>query len=456
MGNKPAILILGDLLMAAVALLAGFVIRFGFGGMVTEIQKKPAGSLLLFVAVLMLCSYTLDSYNLSKHRRIKDVLPGIIGAATASFAILSAVYYIYPHLIIGRGLLALSLSMFAVYQLFWHMVFATIYDHPLLSKRILVLGTGPCARKIGDFVHSSDDSFGHTLVGYLETDRVGPPEVPEGLIIGDVDDIVEIALRERVSQIVVAARERRGSPKLQNMLLNCKLQGIEVLDTPTFFEPLTFKLMIEEMDMNWLIYTYGFRRTSFFSAVKRIIDIILAIAFIIFFLPFFPIVALLVKLDSPGPLLYSQTRVGQGGANFTLFKFRTMPHDVEKDTGAVWTQENDPRIGPVGSFLRKTRLDEFPQLYNVLKGDMSFVGPRPERPEFVAELTSQIPFYSKRHFIKPGLTGWAQVEYPYGASVEESYEKLRYDMYYFKNMSPVLDSIIFFRTFKVVLFGRGR
>jgi lipopolysaccharide/colanic/teichoic acid biosynthesis glycosyltransferase len=209
------------------------------------------------------------------------------------------------------------------------------------------------------------------------------------------------------------------------------------------------------MDMNSLIYSSGFKCSTLVAAVKRLVDVVISVIGIAVVLPFVPIIVLLVKLNASGPLLYRQVRVGHMGRHFSLYKFRTMPVDAESTTGAVWAQQNDPRIRPIGRFLRKSRLDELPQLFNVLIGNMSFVGPRPERPEFVIKLEELIPFYGKRHFLKPGITGWAQIKHPYGASTEESYEKLRYDLYYFKNMNPVLDTIIFLKTIKVVLSQFG-
>jgi exopolysaccharide biosynthesis polyprenyl glycosylphosphotransferase len=214
--------------------------------------------------------------------------------------------------------------------------------------------------------------------------------------------------------------------------------------------------MLEQITPSWFIYSTGFNRPVIITTVKRLIDILLAVVGLVLSLPLLPLLAMAIKIDSPGPLLFSQLRVGNREDLFRLYKFRTMRQDAEAKSGAVWSQVNDPRITRFGAFMRKTRLDEIPQLYNVLVGQMSFVGPRPERPEFVEKLKEQIPYYSRRHFIKPGLTGWAQVRYPYGASVEDALEKLRYDLYYVKNLSFFLDTLIFFDTIKVVLFGRGR
>jgi exopolysaccharide biosynthesis polyprenyl glycosylphosphotransferase len=218
---------------------------------------------------------------------------------------------------------------------------------------------------------------------------------------------------------------------------------------------MTGKLLLEHINPSWLIFSHGFRITSLSRLAKRVMDFCIALSGLVLSLPLMIIIAVLIKLDSPGPVLFRQKRVGEADTIFTLLKFRTMRTDAENATGAVWAQKNDPRVTRIGKFLRKSRMDEIPQLLNVLKGDMSLVGPRPERPEFTIELKGIIPYYSERHYVKPGVTGWAQVRYPYGASVADALEKLRYDMYYIKNWSLVFDLVIVFETVKVVLLGRG-
>jgi sugar transferase (PEP-CTERM system associated) len=238
-------------------------------------------------------------------------------------------------------------------------------------------------------------------------------------------------------------------------ILGCKLSGIEIVDALSFYEQITGKLLVEKMHPSWFIFSNGSRVTPFTRFTKRVFDLFFATVGLILIAPVIPFIALAVKLDSPGPVFFRQMRVGKGEKNFVLYKFRTMCKDAEKGTGAVWARENDPRVTRIGKFLRTTRLDEVPQLFNVLRGDMSFVGPRPERPEFVSDLKEKIPYYSNRHYVKPGATGWAQVKYPYGASVEDAEEKLCYDLYYIKNFSLVLDFMIILETVKVVVFGRG-
>jgi sugar transferase (PEP-CTERM system associated) len=263
-----------------------------------------------------------------------------------------------------------------------------------------------------------------------------------------------IVYKQTLIKIVVSLSERRGVFPLKDVL-NCKFNGIKVIDAPSFYEERTGKLLIEDITPSWLIFSDGFRKTAMKCFCKRILDIFMASIGLMLTLPLFPVIALVIKIDSPGPIFFRQLRVGEKEKNFILYKFRTMKQNAESGTGPVWAQKNDSRITRVGKFLRRTRLDEIPQLYNVLVGDMSFIGPRPERPEFVEELKKIIPYYSERHSVKPGITGWAQIRYRYGASVEDSLEKLRYDLYYIKHLSLFLDVLIIMETTKIVLFGKG-
>ena len=318
------------------------------------------------------------------------------------------------------------------------------------ARRVLILGTGELARQLGELLASPSSSY--TLAGYLECGEEGV--VSREQVIEKEGDLLATAQQVRVGIVVVALAERRGVLPLQEMM-RCKLNGLEVVDAPTFYEIVQGKLMLEHMTPSWIIFSTGFRRTALIDVYKRCVDLVLSVIGLLLTAPFFPLVALAIKLDSPGPLFFKQVRVGNGEKPFMLYKFRSMRQDAERN-GAVWAVKNDARVTAVGRFLRNSRIDEIPQLYNVLKGDMSFIGPRPERPEFVEGLKKDIYYYSKRHTIKPGLTGWAQVRYPYGATVEDAIEKLRYDLYYIKNLSFFLDTQIIFETVKVVLFGRGR
>jgi sugar transferase (PEP-CTERM system associated) len=316
---------------------------------------------------------------------------------------------------------------------------------------VLILGVGQFAGHMGSLIPSSDDNY--VLSGYVKCSNEAAA-VPDGTIIDSETGLYETVKRAKADKIVVSLSERRGVFPYQDVMA-CKLDGVEVVDAPSFYEQMTGKLYLEGINPSWIIFSDGFKVGAVRKICKRALDIFCASLGLVLTLPFFPVIAAIIKFDSPGPVFYRQKRVGEKERAFHLYKFRTMRQDAEKGTGAVWAQKNDARVTRVGEFFRKARIDELPQFFNILLGDMSMVGPRPERPEFVEELKKIIPYYSERHFVKPGVTGWAQVRFPYGASVEDAKEKLRYDLYYIKNLSLSFDVMIILETIKVVLFGKG-
>lgn len=302
-------------------------------------------------------------------------------------------------------------------------------------------------------------SPGQPCQSHRRAQGLGMPHDPQcpaapGSCPDDAEWLANLARREKVRTIVVSLTERRGSFPV-DAVMRCRLRGVRVLDASTFYEMVTRKLNVEHITPGWLIFAPGFGGSRLGDAGRRLADIALALVASVLVAPFMPLVALAITLDSPGPVLFRQVRVGRGGRPFTLYKFRTMRQDAEKDTGPVWARANDARVTRLGAFLRRCRIDELPQLFNVLRGDMGFIGPRPERPEFVADLSREVPFYEQRHAVRPGLTGWAQVRFPYGASKADALEKLRYDLYYIKNRAFMLDMEIIARTFSVVLSGSG-
>jgi sugar transferase (PEP-CTERM system associated) len=274
-------------------------------------------------------------------------------------------------------------------------------------------------------------------------------------VIGTIEDIPSLVRQLNVDRVVVSLSEARGRLPMDR-LLDIRLQnGVNFDHLASVYEEYTGKIAIENLRPSWFIFADGFRQTRVSMAVKRAFDVVLSLAALVVGLPVMAVVAVLVKVTSRGPVLYQQERVGLNGRTFPVYKFRSMRLDAEAASGPVWSAKHDERVTPIGRFLRRARLDELPQLWNVLGGDMSFVGPRPERPMFVEELTAKIPFYGQRHVLKPGLTGWAQVRYTYGASVEDAIEKLQYDLYYIKNLSLALDLVIVLETIKTVLLRRG-
>lgn len=328
---------------------------------------------------------------------------------------------------------------------------------PGVLKRVLIVGDGPLADQMEEYMRLNRESYvmlGRVSCSSAVFPRGSEEDGPEAAG-GGIGRLLRLAQNFGADKVVVALAERRGYFPVEE-LLSCKMAGIEVVDAPSFYESATHKLLIENISPSWFIFSHGFKVNWMLRLGKRAFDLVAATAGLVCLMPVVPFIALAIRRDSPGPILFRQVRVGRGDRPFMLMKFRTMREDAEAGTGAVWSQVDDPRITRVGNVLRRTRLDEIPQLLNILKGDMSLVGPRPERPEFVRELKKRIPYYSERHYVKPGLTGWAQVLYPYGSTVEDAIEKLRYDMYYIKNISIILDLYIVLKTFKVVILGKGR
>ncbi|MCB1911004.1 MAG: TIGR03013 family PEP-CTERM/XrtA system glycosyltransferase [Rhodocyclaceae bacterium] len=323
----------------------------------------------------------------------------------------------------------------------------------LMARRVLVLGAGADAAHI-ERVLSGVESRGLEVVGFVSMD---PDEVPQvrGRVLGAPSRLLQLVREERADEVIVAVRERRGGVLPLRDLLDCKMLGVKVLDLSSFFERVQGQVRIDSLRASWLIYGDGFRQGLARSAVKRTFDILAALVLLTLALPVMLISALIIMLQDGAPVFYRQERVGQHGRTFKVIKFRSMRNDAEKDGKPRWAAANDDRVTRYGKLMRLTRIDELPQLFNVLKGEMSLVGPRPERPYFVDQLTAEVPFYAVRHCVKPGLTGWAQVRYQYGASVDDAVQKLQYDLYYVKNHTLFLDSLILCETVRVVLTGQG-
>lgn len=321
------------------------------------------------------------------------------------------------------------------------------------GSRVLVFGTGPAAQMVGTTLKSADPLA--RIVGYFPGPNEKQCAVPGGECLGTTRSLTETARQLGVDEIVVALTERRSGSMPLRELLDCKLAGVRVYDITTYFERMLGQIRIDYVNAGWLIFGDGFNQGLVRTTVKRIFDIACSAILIAVSAPIMLVAALAIKLESRGPVFYRQERVGLNSRPFLVTKFRSMRTDAEKDGKPVWAAAQDSRVTRVGQFIRRTRIDELPQLFNVLKGDMSLVGPRPERPYFVEQLTQEIPYYAVRHSIKPGLTGWAQVKYQYGSTVEDSAEKLQYDLYYVKNHSLVLDCVILVETVGVVLTGKG-
>jgi sugar transferase (PEP-CTERM system associated) len=335
----------------------------------------------------------------------------------------------------------------------WRMGYNHFLKTRQLDQKIMIIGSGPLAKNIAREILERED-IGFKIIGFItdNPERIGEKLVNPS-IVGEQSQIYNIAAREKAVRIIVALDERRGKfPEAQ--LLECKMRGIAVEEGIEFYEHLTGKLQVESLRPSFLIFSNGFKKPKLTMWTMRMIGLSFSSIGLILLSPLILIISILIKIDSRGPVFYKQERAGENGRVFRLIKFRSMLANAETN-GPVWAEKNDSRVTRIGKWMRNWRLDEIPQMFNVLKGDMSFVGPRPERPFFVEQLRKEIPFYDQRFYVKPGITGWAQIKYRYGASKDDALEKLNYDLYYIKNLSSLFDMIIIFETVKVVLFGKG-
>ena len=408
----------------------------------------------LVTVVCQLCLYYNDFYDLTLVHSNRELIVRLLQAVGAASIVLAALYFTVPALIIGDGIFVSSLFVFVVGILGWRLLFNSVTRSFYLEERILVVGTGDAARKVTRQILDQKD-FAYRVIGFIDDDasRIGERIVNPG-IVGTPSDIPRLIAQHQIDRIVVGLSDRRGRLPVDE-LLHAKMAGVRVEEATTTYERITGKILIDDLRPSWLIFSDGFRVSRLTRWMKRGIDLTLAVALAIVSAPFMLLTAIAIAIESGFPILYCQERVGENGRPFTLCKFRSMRTDAEKGGTPVWAKDGDDRVTRVGRFIRKTRLDELPQLWNVVRGDMSFVGPRPERPFFVAELAKEIPFYQQRHAVKPGLTGWAQVKYRYGSSIDDATEKLRYDLYYIKHLSIIFDLTIVFDTVKVVLFRKG-
>ena len=449
--RQKYLIIIADVVMAYLSLTGAYLFRFGS---LSALDGFPSGIFLkyfCYLSVAVFSTYLFELYEKKRFLNRKFLLYRVASVAVVSFFILSAIFYLFPFFQIGRGLLFISLTLFAWCQYAIRFFIVKFSHSAQFATKVLIVGAGELAKTVAEIVPKDNNVHSYTrFVSCTEK----KPDVDPQLIVGRINDIENLIQDYRPQKLVVALNERRGNLPLKEFMRS-KLRGVEIIEATTYYEQEKGCLFIENMQPSAFIYTQSFRMTSFMRGYKRICDIIFSLFGLVMSAPIFPLLALIIKLDTPGPVFYRQLRVGENEVEYFVYKFRTMGQDAETQTGAIWAQKNDPRVTRIGQFLRKTRLDEIPQLYNVLKGDMSFIGPRPERMAFVERLKETIPFYSTRHFVKPGVTGWAQVCYPYGASDEDALEKMRYDLFYIKNYSIFLDFRIIVDTIRVVLTGFG-
>jgi sugar transferase (PEP-CTERM system associated) len=437
----------GAFLVAELALLA-VVLLAAFRG----------GDSLGAAVVLACCGIFFHLNNLDKFIVTSQFLAfsiDVLESIACGFLAAALLFYFFPVLVPSTGVALTGALLAGLLPVVLRSFLGYLVNHHMLVEGILIVGTGYLAGKLyGALANGSGRLKGtadraHGLLGFPES------AADRGVTV-DFAQLHEIVVRDRISRVIVAEWDAPSREKLAAALLGPRLRGLKVSDAVDFYEQFSRKLWVEALKPEWFVYTDGFKHSKAGNGLKRFVDVSFALLLMLTAAPLLAIIAIAIKLDSPGPVLFRQVRVGLHGETFVIYKFRSMRQDAELETGPVWTGERDERVTRVGRLLRKFRLDELLQAINVLRGEMSLVGPRPERPYFVNRLDQQIPFYSLRHYVKPGITGWAQVMYPYGASVEDAHEKLQYDLYYAKHKSLGFDAGILLKTIQIVLFGRGR
>jgi len=437
-----AIIVSGSFLLATVMILgplnASICLNYEYGGL----------KILALTIVTLLFSYYFDLYEPQRISEGWEIYFRLLLVLGFLSFLLSAVIYFFPVVDMAHYVLLLGLMFLTLGLLVWRSAYEWIIGQKIFRERVYVLGAGERAQMIVKMLNGRRDA-GMEVVGF------GPVPFDKAERKENFSHALE-SFRGKtpaINRVIVAMEDRRGELPLRE-LLQLRFDGVLIEESGTLLERLTGKLYLDGLRPSSFIYSEGFRVKPSQQIARRIVSTLTAAAGLLLFLPFFPIVMLMVRLSSPGPIFFRQTRVGMGGRNFTVYKFRTMRTDAEA-SGAKWAMKDDPRATRIGSFMRKVRLDEVPQLWNVLRGDMGFVGPRPERPEFVPELSEKIPYFNLRHMIRPGLTGWAQVRYGYGSTIEQAREKLEYDLYYIKHMTLGLDLLIMFETVKTIVRRRG-
>jgi sugar transferase (PEP-CTERM system associated) len=441
------LMLVGDIaiLLASMALTYWGVDWVGEGAFWPKAMALAATTLLLF--------YLSDLYNFQPQLSMEELILRIAIASAIAAVLTAAIGFAIPSLQFGRmAFLALMVSStlgVVVFRLLTH----DLVSHQLLRERVLVLGTD-----LADVIIAHEDRHDlipFQIIGFLDDDPAAQDILPPGYDLhGTVKELLAVVEQLQPDVLLIALTNVRGALPV-NDILECRFRGIRVEEWPSFFEKLTGKIVVDSLRPGWLIFSDGAPKTPLTDTFRRTLDVGLSLMGLILSAPLMGFSALSIKLDSTGPVLFRQERVGKDGKVFALYKFRSMCIDAEQRTGPVWASEDDPRVTRVGRLLRKIRLDETPQMFNVLFGDMSFIGPRPERPVFVDQLKEQIPRYVLRFAVKPGITGWAQVKYSYGSTVEDALEKLQYDLHYIKNRSIFLDLLILLKSVQVVLLARG-
>jgi sugar transferase (PEP-CTERM system associated) len=444
---RTLVLLIGEALIVWTSFLLGAVYELREDSYLVLNYEGGYFKIFGVTVLVLLCSHWLDLYDTARLNTKGELYFRLLMVPGVLAFVLAGVAYVRPDYLLGSGSSAVGLLILTVALFGWRLGFAWLVQLPILVERVYVLGTGERAQRV--------------VLGLRQNPEIGVEIASwtgkmEGAVTRDsvAAHLMEVVHRQRVHRVIVAMPDRRGTIPMPE-LLQLRMRGVKIEEATSWLEKISGKIEVENLYPSWLVFGEGFRRSTAFIVVRRAVSIVISLTGLVLALPLFPLIMLAIRLDSKGPVFYTQTRVGKAGRIFKVVKFRTMRLDAEAASGPQWAGDNDPRVTRVGRFLRSSRLDEIPQLWCVLKGDMAFVGPRPERPEFIEWLSKEIPYYGVRHMVRPGLTGWAQVKYKYGSTVEDSREKLQYDLFYIKNASIGLDLLIMFLTVKTVLLRRG-
>jgi sugar transferase (PEP-CTERM system associated) len=445
---RTLVLLIGEALIVWASFLLGIWYAFGPDTYLALNVHYGYYQISVLTVVVLLCSHTLDLYDTSRLNTKGELYFRLLMLLAGMAFILALVDLIKPKFLLGGGSSTVGLLILTFALIGWRLAFTWLIQLPILVERVYVLGTDERALRVVQGLRQNPE-LGVEIASW--TGKM------EGAVTSEsvAAHLMEAVNKQTVHRVIVAMPDRRGKIPMRE-LLDLRMQGVKVEEATSWLEKISGKIEVENQYLSWLVFGEGFRRSTLRKAIRRGLSFIISLIGLILALPLLPFIMLAIRLDSKGSVFYSQTRVGKNGRLFQVWKFRTMRPDAEAANGPQWANDNDPRVTRVGRFLRRSRLDEIPQLWCVLKGDMAFVGPRPERPEFVKLLSKEIPnIYEVRHVVRPGLTGWAQIKYKYGNSVEHAREKLQYDLFYIKNASIGLDLLIMFQTVKTVLLQRG-
>lgn len=453
--TRTVLLILAEAAVVFGALMGAVYLRFGNEGAAYElIERQGYLKAGLATGFCLAAFYLFDLYDFVVMHDRRELVLRLVQALGLAWMALAFMFYAFPQLMIGRGVALLALPMALTLMVGWRVSIHWFLGHPDFGERILIVGSGHLAVDVAREVLERPDA-GYRIIGFVGTDAdlLGKSLI-NPRVIAVTSELVQVVKRESIDRIVVAMGERRGQLPTEQ-LLRLSLAGVvSIEEGSSFSERLTGRVSLNMLRPSWLIFSGRGRQARISGITRNLVHRLVALIGGILSLPIVLLTAILIKLDSKGPVFYRQERVGEHGRPFTLLKFRSMRVDAE-EAGPVWASKDDDRATRLGRIIRKIRVDEIPQFWNILRGEMSFVGPRPERPHFVEQLAREIPYYEQRHLIPPGLTGWAQIKYAYGASIEDARQKLQYDLYYVKNQSLILDAIVLFETIKIILFGRG-